>query len=132
MIKKIFLFIICFVISCFCLFSAYKLFLESLFFTVDKVTYDPYYIISLLLGAGFSFSVLATVNIIFRIVLNKEIENGIINKTILSFGILFMLINGINYIVIINNEFIECPRNIGYRQNIMRDYVKEISQCEQF
>ncbi|GGK51314.1 hypothetical protein [Aliivibrio fischeri] len=36
------------------------------------------------------------------------------------------------YLVIKPNNMIECPKKIGYKKNLMRDYVKDISQCEKF
>ncbi len=34
--------------------------------------------------------------------------------------------------VIPENGYELCPKKIGYKKNLMRDYVKDISQCEKF
>ncbi|SIO96607.1 hypothetical protein VSP9026_04410 [Vibrio spartinae] len=133
MIKQLFLLVICIFVSYFSLITAYELYLRPLFFDVVIVSIDPYFIISLLLGAAFAFSILATLNVLYRVIYNKQISSGIINKTILICGIFFMFINTMNYRLVVNSDvFIECPSKIGYKKNIMRDYTKNINQCKKF
>lgn len=40
-------------------------------------------------------------------------------------------VNYANYYYVIKpNNMIECPKNIGYKKNLMRDYVTDLSLCE--
>ena len=35
------------------------------------------------------------------------------------------------YLVIKPNNMIECPEKAGYKKNLMRDYVTDLSLCEE-
>ncbi|WNJ97314.1 hypothetical protein RND59_19115 [Vibrio ruber] len=57
------------------------------------------------------------------------------NKTLIilliASAIFGLSVNYANYFLIIKaNNFIECPQRSGYKENLMRDYVKDIKQCE--
>ncbi|CAK3585272.1 DUF1240 domain-containing protein [Vibrio crassostreae] len=42
-------------------------------------------------------------------------------------------VNYANYFLVIEpNNMFECPKKIGYKKNLMRDYVADLSLCEKF
>ncbi len=46
-------------------------------------------------------------------------------------AIIGISVNYANYFLVIKpNNMIECPKKIGYKKNLMRDYVTDLSRCE--
>ncbi|MEZ9441439.1 hypothetical protein [Vibrio atlanticus] len=130
MSKKIALIIITFFLFILGNMVIYKFYIEPLFFDVSIVSYDPFAIFALGMGVGIGFMILAPLNVLIRIFLHREISTKSINKTIIGFAILFSILNYANYFVVIKpNNMIECSEKMGYKQNLMRDYVKDLSYC---
>ncbi|TCT59014.1 hypothetical protein, partial [Vibrio crassostreae] len=52
----------------------------------------------------------------------------------IAIGVLIGIsVNYANYYLIIKpNDMVECPSKIGYKKNLMSDYVVDITQCEKF
>ena len=51
-------------------------------------------------------------------------------KLAIIFAIMGMVFNYANYFIIIKpNNMIECPSSTGYKSNLLKDYVKNINQC---
>ncbi len=72
----------------------------------------------------------------YELVQNKKYgdikpKSKVLITLLIASAMLGLSINYANYFLIIKaNNFIECPRKSGYKENLMRDYVKDISQCE--
>lgn len=59
------------------------------------------------------------------------------NKHITILAVIFFIfgvcINYANYHYVIEpNGMVECPAKVGYKKNLMRDYVTDISLCKKF
>ncbi|SIO96609.1 DUF1240 domain-containing protein [Vibrio spartinae] len=58
-------------------------------------------------------------------------KNKTLIRLLIASAILGLSVNYANYFLIIKaNNFIECPRKSGYKENLMRDYVNNINLCE--
>ncbi len=105
-------------------------FLES---DVQKITADPLMIMSFLVGASMGMLIIAPINVASRLLFSKELKVKIIFMFMLSIGVIGSGMNiSLFQLIIKPNNMIECPKKIGYKKNIMRDYVRDISQCEKF
>ena len=82
-------------------------------------------------GASFSFMMLSSLNIVSRLYFSKElkIQTFIIISVLLGFIGMGLNITIFNQ-VINPNGLIECPNKIGYKKNLLKDYVVDIRQCE--
>lgn len=108
-------------------------YIKPFFTSPSEVTADPTSFMSLVFGASIGLLIIALPNLIFRLVKGKEIPVRFIYIALVSFGILAVVANQLLYEVVIKpNHMIECPLKLGYKKNLMRDYVLDISQCERF
>jgi hypothetical protein len=99
--------------------------------TVDIIHADPFMYMSFIFGASFSFMMLSSLNIVSRLYFSKElkIQTFIIISVLLGFIGMGLNITIFNQ-VINPNGLIECPNKIGYKKNLLKDYVVDIRQCE--
>ena len=105
-------------------------FLDS---NLQKVMADPLMIVSFLIGASLGMMVLAPINVAFRYFFSRELRVKTIFIFMLCVGIFGGGMNLVLYKWIIEpNHMIECPKKNGYKKNLMRDYVTDISLCEKF
>ena len=121
---------LCFLIGSCILF--YNMFLSPLLSdTVDIIHADPFMYMSFIFGASFSFMMLSSLNIVSRLYFSKElkIQTFIIISVLLGFIGMGLNITIFNQ-VINPNGLIECPNKIGYKKNLLKDYVVDIRQCE--
>ncbi len=108
-------------------------YIKPLFMQVDMVTADPSGLMAFLVGASMGFCLICFPNVLSRLIRDKEIPIRIIYIWLASCGILTTFANELLYQVVIEpNHMIECPLKLGYKKNLMRDYVLEVSQCERF
>lgn len=105
-------------------------FLDS---NLQKVMADPLMIVSFLIGASLGMMVLAPINVAYRCFFSRELRVKTIFVFMLCVGIFGSGMNLALYKWIIEpNHMIECPKKLGYKKNLMRDYVSDLSLCENF
>jgi hypothetical protein len=72
-------------------------------------------------------------NTISRLFRGRELNIKTIAILLFIFGAGGVGANASIYIFVINpNNMLECPKKSGYKENLMRDYVSDISLCEKF
>ncbi len=108
-------------------------YIKPFFTSPSEVTADPTGFMSLFFGASIGLLIITLPNLIFRLVKKQEMPVRFIYIALVSFGILAVFANELLYQVVIQpNHMIECPLKLGYKKNLMRDYVLNASQCERF
>ncbi len=108
-------------------------YITPLFGEPEKVLADPIGFMSFMLGGGIGLCLICFPNVLSRLIRDKEIPVRAIYIWLASCGILATFANELLYQVVIQpNHMIECPLKLGYKKNLMRDYVLDISQCERF
>lgn len=106
-----------------------------LFKSTSVVLYEPIGYILAILFAGFGGLLVIFYNRFFELFSSKKKELPKISMRIMFIGggVLGLVINiAIYHVVIKPNNMIECPPKIGYKKNLMRDYVTDLSLCEKF
>lgn len=112
-----------------------------------EITGDPLYVMSILFGASIFLGLFAGIfsvynmllcirrRTVFRLV--NEINPKTFHKWLLILAIIgggFAFVSNIILLhkVIPENGYVLCPKKIGYKKNLLRDYVLDIDQCERF
>ena len=109
----------------------YGLFLRSIL--VDNVTniyFDPFYGISFLFLASMGFLLLLPLNVLCGIFYKRDLKIKSVGIALILFGVLGTGVNYLNSLIISDDHYIQCPSKIGYKKNLLRNYVKDIRQCE--
>ncbi|MEZ8822518.1 hypothetical protein AB4562_26620 [Vibrio sp. 10N.222.54.A1] len=98
----------------------------------NKLMADPFVLISFVSGSTIGFLVvIAPLNTISRLFRGGELQIKTIAILLCIFGVGGAGANAALYhFVITPNSMIECPKKIGYKKNLMRDYVADLSLCE--
>ena len=111
-----------------------KLYIYPLFESdVQKVIADPLIIVAFFVSASIGILIIAPINVASRLFYSRELKVKTIVIFMLSLGIIGIVANLSLYKLVIEpNHMIECPKNLGYKKNLMRDYVTDVSQCEKF
>lgn len=101
---------------------------------VNKLMADPFMFISFISGSTIGFlMVIAPLNTVSRLFRGGELHIKTIAILLCIFGVGGIGVNSALYhFVITPNNMIECPKKIGYKKNLMRDYVTDLSLCEKF
>ena len=100
---------------------------------VQKVIADPWMIMSFLVGTSIGMMMMTPINIASRLFRSKNLKIKTILIFMLFLGMVSICANvGLYQWIISPNNMIECPKKIGYKKNLMLDYVKDISQCVKF
>ncbi|APX09932.1 conserved membrane hypothetical protein [Vibrio jasicida] len=127
---------------------SYVMLVVGQFFHTPSIIYvDPFYIMSIILGASTLFlSLTALLPIWFVYLCIKQrgvvsvigtIPNSIF-KSVIPFCIIFggggAFISNVILLhkVVPENGYELCPKKVGYKKNLLRDYVLDVSQCEKF
>ncbi len=99
---------------------------------VNKLMADPLMFISFVSGSTIGFLVVvAPLNTISRLFRGGELHIKTIVILLCIFGVSGVGANAALYhFVITPNYMIECPPQIGYKKNLMREYVSDLSLCE--
>ena len=98
---------------------------------LQKVIADPLMIVSFLIGGSLGLMVLAPINVACRYFLSRELRVKTIFIFMFCVGTFGSGMNLALYKWIIEpNHMIECPNKLGYKKNLMRDYVTDLSLCE--
>ncbi len=108
---------------------------------------DPYYLISIFLGGGSFFVSMFTLIplwFLYISVKNRRLSSIIgtlPNKLLYKILIISFIIGGslafvsnviLIYTIIPEHGYVLCPKKIGYKKNLLRDYVLDPNQCERF
>ncbi len=101
---------------------------------VNKLIAGPYMFISFVSGSTIGFLMfIALMNIISRLFRGRELHIKTIAILLFTFGAGGVGVNTSIYISVINpNSMLEYPKKSGYKENLKRDYVSDISLCEKF
>ncbi|MGD8231001.1 hypothetical protein [Vibrio sp. TRT 1302] len=101
---------------------------------VNKLMADPFMFISFVSGSTIGFLVvIAPLNTISRLFRGGELHIKTIVTLLCIFGVGGVGANAALYhFVITPSHMIECPKEMGYKKNLMRDYVTDLSLCEKF
>ncbi|HIF9086200.1 TPA: hypothetical protein ACX6PU_001373 [Photobacterium damselae] len=108
---------------------------------------DPLYFMSIIFGASLacgSCLLFAPIFHIFFMIKEKKIclVRGKISVSLLKKILIFIAFLGgggaftsnviLLHKIIPEHGYVLCPKKIGYKKNLLRDYVLELSQCERF
>ncbi|MBU2896416.1 hypothetical protein [Vibrio hepatarius] len=111
---------------------------SPLFVSIDQVesvsfSYVPLPFIALF---GFFVLVISIVFILLPLQFIRGKRKGSIRWFYIPMLIGALIGTGVNYanfyLVIKPNKMVECPERAGYKKNLMRDYVSDLSLCEKF
>lgn len=99
---------------------------------VNKLMADPFMFISFVSGSTIGFLVvIAPLNTISRLFRDRELHIKTIVTLLCIFGVGGVGANAALYhFVITPSQMTECPEEMGYKKNLMRDYVTDLSLCE--
>jgi glucan phosphoethanolaminetransferase (alkaline phosphatase superfamily) len=146
-IKTIIAVVLGLVVGCISLWCYWVFYIKQLIHPSFEVTGDPFYIMSVLLGGSLSvFGLMAIQPFIHiklwiekrRIALLKDLVNPkqTIRVIVITaiFGGSFAFVSNIFLLhkVIPDHGYVLCPKKVGYKKNLLRDYVLDINQCERF
>ncbi|MCF7506119.1 hypothetical protein [Vibrio sp. L3-7] len=101
---------------------------------VNKLIAGPYMFISFVSGSTIGFLMfIAPMNTISRLFRGRKLHIKTIAILLFIFGASGVGANASIYLFVINpNNMLECPKKSGYKENLMRGYVSDISLCEKF
>ncbi|CAV26311.1 hypothetical protein [Vibrio atlanticus] len=113
------------------LWLGYQFYIEPLFFTPEHVLADPNYIMSALFGGAIGF--LLTLPVLW--ILKYAGKDRLAVKSFWFLPLMFSLLGGVANLTILEtviklNGFIQCPAELGYKQNLLRNYVTDVSLCK--
>ncbi|WP_297474796.1 hypothetical protein [uncultured Photobacterium sp.] len=106
-----------------------------LFKATSVVLYEPIGYILAILFAGFGGGLVLFYNRFFELfsIKNKELPKISMRIMFIGGGVIGLVLNIAIYNVVIKpNNMIECPLQVGYKKNLMREYVTDLSLCEKF
>ena len=113
----------------------YKNYITPFMGNAAHILADPLGVPSFVFGSAFGFfTFLPLPNAFCRILGKREITIKTMAIVLVICGVLGVMANALVYKFVINsNGYIECPKKIGYKKNLLRcDYVIDASQCEKF
>ena len=146
-LKIIIVVIVGFGIGCVSIWCYWLFFIEQIIHPDSEITGDPLYILSIVFGVGLSvFGLMAIqpfIHVFLWIKMNKIAllrDLGLSNKIMRLIFFTAIIGGGFSFFsniillhkVIPENGYILCPEKVGYKKNLLRDYVLDVSQCERF
>lgn len=106
-------------------------FIRPFFFSDIVISADPYFLMSLLLGSSSGFFLMAPFNVVYRHIKGVDIPVKSLVFVTLFFGCVAVLMNQLIYqLVIYPNDLVECSAELGYKENLLTDYVADVIFCE--
>lgn len=103
-------------------------FLES---DIKTVMADPLIVVSFLMGGSIGMVIITPINVASRLFRSRELKVKTIFIFMFSLGVIGAGANFALYKFVIEpNNMLECPKKIGNKKNLMRDYVTDLSLCE--
>ena len=107
-------------------------YIEPLFIPdTNKFLADPLFIVSFITGAGIGLTLFTTMNGISRLYRGRPFKEKIMFIVVGCFSLFGFFTNIAVYQYVINpKEMIICPREFGYKKNLMRFYVTDLSLCK--
>jgi len=106
-------------------------FIRPFFYSDVVISADPYFFMSLLLGSSSGFFLTAPFNVIYRHIKGVDIPVKNLVAITLFFGGVAVLMNQLIYqLLIYPNDLVECPAGLGYKENLLTDYVTNVTFCE--
>ncbi len=129
------------------LWAYWRLYISQITNPPLEIIGDSLYIMSIFFGASlFIFPCAAILGLynmllcikrrtVFRLVNEidpKTFRKGVLILVIIGGGFAFVSNIILLHKIIPENGYVLCPKKIGYKKNLMRDYVLDVSQCERF
>ncbi len=128
-----------------CFWSYWLVYIKPLMHPPFEITGDPLYVMSIFFGASAFLmggaGIFSLINL-FLCIKNKAVFKLIpfINKCLFRNIVILLTIIGGGFALVSNiivlhkiipeNGYMLSPKKIGYKKNLLRDYVLDISQCE--
>ncbi len=149
-LRAIFIVLLCISIGILSYWLYWKFYIRQLVAPLANIMGDPLYMMSIIFGVSLAMggcAVFASLLIIYEWKIQKKITLRLDQSKILTLAfikrfILIMAILGGGFAFVSNiillhkiipeNDYVLCPKKIGYKKNLMRDYVLDASQCERF
>lgn len=134
-------------VGCVALWTYWSFYIKQLYIHGDQLIVDPLYIMSVLFGISLTVGgCLAVIPFIYVALWSKvgriaPLRELVDPKLSLKVIIISMVIGGgfalISNIILLHkiipdNGYVLCPKKIGYKKNLLRDYVLDVNQCEKF
>ncbi|EPT9251227.1 hypothetical protein ACVTNF_003431 [Photobacterium damselae] len=127
----------------------WKYYIKQIFHPSISLVGDPLYFMSLLFGFSLSIgfcAIIASVFIIHKWIKKKRIrlkpydgerKNTSLMKLWLIVATTGSLLSFTSNIILLQKivpeyGYVLCPKKIGYKKNLLRDYVLDLNQCERF
>ena len=131
-LKNIFMLPVLMVIGWLGYFLMMSLYISPIFIPdTNKFLADPLLIVSFMPGAGIGMCLLAPVSFICRLCRGKPFRERNILIILGCFSVAGFFANIAVYQYVIKpKEMIICPREFGYKKNLMRFYVTDLSLCK--
>ena len=130
--KILFYFLLAIGLSCLGSVFGKVLYLDPFFIkNIDKVFTDSLFIQSFYFGAGVGLFIFAPINFAFRVFRKRELSGITMLIFVGSFSVAAFITNIAVYQYVIKpREMILCPPEPGYKRNILRLYVTDLSLCK--
>lgn len=134
-------------ISALSLWSYWTLVIKQVIAPSTELIGDPVYAMSAFFGASLFIGASAGFFSIYNVMLcvrekrifqlSREIKRqkfykGVIILAIAGGGLAFISNIILLHKIIPDNGYVLCPKKIGYKKNLLRDYVVDVSQCEKY
>lgn len=145
--KFIFVSILLFFVGGWAGWGYFKLYIYQIINPESVLIGDPVYIMSFFFGSslflGCSISVFTVVQLFFWIKFKKIFRlSQVIDINVFRKSVVVIIMIGGGWGVLSNSVLLhnivpekyytQCPKKIGYKKNLLRDYVLDVSQCEKF
>ncbi len=147
-LKATFIVLTCISIGVLSYWLYWEFYIKQLTTPLPNIVGDPLYIMSIIFGVSLAMggcAVFASLMIIYEWKIQRKITLRLdqsrtftlafIKKFLLTMALLgggFAFVSNIILLhkIIPENGYVLCPKKIGYKKNLMRDYVLDVSQCE--
>ncbi len=134
-------------VGCVAIWTYWSFYINQFYIHGEQLIVDPLYFMSVFFGVSLTVGAcLAVIPFIYitlwsmsgKIAPLRELVDP---KTSLKVIIISMVIGGgfafISNIILLHkiipdNGYVLCPKKIGYKKNLLRDYVLDVNQCEKF
>ncbi|HHB1592699.1 TPA: hypothetical protein ACN976_000806 [Vibrio campbellii] len=134
-------------VGCIAIWTYWAFYIKQLYIHDEQLVADPLYIMSVFFGVSLTVGgILAVIPFIYfalwwkvgKIAPLKDLVTPKLSLkiilTLMVIGAGFAFVSNIILLhkVIPDNGYELCPKKVGYKKNLLRDYVLDVSQCEKF
>ena len=109
----------------------YGYYIEPFLPEEKKLLADPWLIMGFFMGACIGFALFIPINMFSRLFRDQDLTEKSMFVFVFVFGVAGFFANIAVYQYVIKpKEMIICPREFGYKKNLMRFYVTDLSLCK--